>query len=335
MSDTSPWDAFDCVRCINLMSRPDRKERVTAAFKSVGLDSKVHFYHPVKSPHGGIYGVCESHFVVIKQSFEAGEQNVLIFEDDVIFQPGWEAVVADVTAFMQANSTWEQIFLGCGIFYVNGASCMSNIYNVDAVLCHAYCLSHRGMRHFLEGWGGETSRGDWPVPNLVIDGVDVWWVTRSSEQYAHVNNVAIDQEWDLHSDNLWPQAMAQGAWIRPWLQNVLMIGMLQSVLRPLIWATAALPMALRPTLHNWSYIACDGTPRRPPLLWLLFVLPVLSWVFTLRHPPPKFSLRMVPSLAWEFLKHMAASLGWWWNLNGIRWSKTRPRVHASEDGAKV
>jgi len=176
-----PWAPFGCIRCINLKSRPDRKERVLSSFQRVGLDERVRFFHPERSPHAGIFGASESHFVVVKEAYEAGESTVLVFEDDVVFRDGWETVLADYATFSQTNDEWEQFFLGCGVFFVNGATATPRVYNVDAVFCHAYVLSRRGMRRFVEGWGGEVSQNGWPHPKLVIDGVDVWWCVRSSE----------------------------------------------------------------------------------------------------------------------------------------------------------
>ena len=94
---------FDKVVCINLIERPDKKEKMVLKFNQLGID--VEWYTAVKygfipniikpiidSKKGHFnlnqpfeIGAALSHYAVIKQALEEGCNNIFVFEDDILF----------------------------------------------------------------------------------------------------------------------------------------------------------------------------------------------------------------------------------------------------------
>lgn len=69
------------IYCINLNSRKDRKRRVSAMFKKLGIIDLVKWLHVDKSPEGGRIGCFESHIKCLSASTA---DIVIVFEDDAI-----------------------------------------------------------------------------------------------------------------------------------------------------------------------------------------------------------------------------------------------------------
>jgi GR25 family glycosyltransferase involved in LPS biosynthesis len=73
------------IYCINLISRPDRKEYVTEQFKKLDIDNVI-FLPLTKHSKGGIYGCHDSHIKVWNHFLEnyPNQKFFLIFEDDFL-----------------------------------------------------------------------------------------------------------------------------------------------------------------------------------------------------------------------------------------------------------
>src|SRR3972149_3295685 len=74
---------IDDVICINLQSRPDRKEHMLNLIQKHNLYVK--FYHPIKNEKNPRLGCRDSHQSVIRYAKEKGLKNILILEDDIDF----------------------------------------------------------------------------------------------------------------------------------------------------------------------------------------------------------------------------------------------------------
>lgn len=94
---------FDKIYCINLAERPDKREKMQKKFDKLGIE--VEWFTAVKydfAPrivpamiNAGVakfnpampyeFGAAMSHYTVIKKAFLEGHAQVLIFEDDVMF----------------------------------------------------------------------------------------------------------------------------------------------------------------------------------------------------------------------------------------------------------
>lgn len=105
--------------CINLDQRPERWQRIQRSFTAHGIDSVQRFSatdgNDVALPHnwihsGGAYGCLLSHVQVVREARDAGAASVLIFEDDVVFDPQFKEKFASFIQELPAD--WDMLFLG-------------------------------------------------------------------------------------------------------------------------------------------------------------------------------------------------------------------------------
>lgn len=91
---------FDKIYCINLLSRPDRREKFRKRMLELGIDFEffdtitygfnrsflqLHKQYGHDFVYPGELGCCYSHYSIIKLARDAGLKNVFIFEDDTVF----------------------------------------------------------------------------------------------------------------------------------------------------------------------------------------------------------------------------------------------------------
>lgn len=152
----SVYDYFDTIVCISLKHRKDRQEQVDRVFAEIGIKNKVSYHLVDKSPLGGMYGCFESHINVIKKAYENGQNNVLIFEDDIYptisYSPEMIKVGID---FMKHSMSWDIFYYG--YFPVNESfrtillaePITDHIVAFRPNATHAYCVNRRGMKKIL------------------------------------------------------------------------------------------------------------------------------------------------------------------------------------------
>ena len=80
------WEYFDKIYCISLDEREDRRAEAKIQFGKIGILDKVEFVIVKKHPHNCEQGIFESHMVCIKKGIRAGANNIVIFEDDILFE---------------------------------------------------------------------------------------------------------------------------------------------------------------------------------------------------------------------------------------------------------
>jgi len=135
------WDYFDRFYCISLIERSDRREEARAQFQRVGLYDRVEFVVVPKHPHNCEQGIYESHLMCIRKGLEAGAENMVIFEDDIVFERfKWENL-ARCVQFLKAHSKWDIFFLGC-MMNSGVRTDFANIIKISyRCLSHAYVLN--------------------------------------------------------------------------------------------------------------------------------------------------------------------------------------------------
>jgi glycosyl transferase family 25 len=112
-------EAFPHKVCINLDRRPDRWQRMQLKFAEHGIQSVRRFSaldgdvldipaHWIHTP--GAYGCLLSHLEVIREARQLGVSSVLIFEDDVVFDPNLQEKFG--TFIEEVPSDWDMLFLG-------------------------------------------------------------------------------------------------------------------------------------------------------------------------------------------------------------------------------
>jgi len=143
--------------CINLDRRPDRWQRMQTEFARYGVEDVRRFSAvdgstvqlPANWNHtAGAYGCLLSHLAVVQEARRLGHKSVLIFEDDVVFDPEFEAKF--VSFVEQVPSDWDMLYFGA--LHKDEPSKISErvqrITNANSTF--AYALKHTVYDAFLE-----------------------------------------------------------------------------------------------------------------------------------------------------------------------------------------
>lgn len=199
-------DYFERICILNLPYKPERRERLTRHLAEQGFEKNVTWvrsYSGDKMPPpawwnagNGAWGCLLSHARVLAEAIADGMENVLILEDDVVFQPDAGSLLK---GFMkQVPDDWGQIYLGgqhlkdptpvAGSSYVLKCHCVNRthafaVHKRAMVRMHQHIwhapdyMQHPGGWHVDHQLGIAHERGDWPVygPSYWIAGQDAEW----------------------------------------------------------------------------------------------------------------------------------------------------------------
>jgi len=209
--------------CINLIERDDRMEEAQEQFEKVGLFGSVQFHRVERHPRGGRYGCYNSHREVMHQALRDGIETLLVFEDDVQFEQGWEAVVQDAKAFIDSGAHFDAFFLGSQILFVDERT-TATVWRVKCSNAHAYIVSRAGMKAFVTN----SDRFEEEIVHYPQD------LTQNSiwqAMYGHTSTHSIIQAPFLGTDNHWfPDIPEKYA---PWLQ-IEVLGKFEKYVFPLV-----------------------------------------------------------------------------------------------------
>jgi len=143
--------------CINLDRRADRWERVQTEFARHGLDDVRRFSArdgnalvlPSHWKHtAGAYGCLLSHVHVVQEARELGHESVLIFEDDAVLDPEFEAKFASFVAELPAD--WDMLYFGA-LHKDEPVRISDHIYRItNANSTYAYALKASVFDAFIE-----------------------------------------------------------------------------------------------------------------------------------------------------------------------------------------
>lgn len=154
-SEANVWDFFDRIYCISLEERTDRRQAAETSFAKVGLAGKVEFVLVKPHPSDREQGMYESHMTCLRKGLEAGAENILVFEDDVIFDRFNAMQFRQCINFLEQHPTWKVFLLGA---LIRSSRKTSNPF-IQKVryqsLAHAYAL-HRPYAETLayQPWQG-------------------------------------------------------------------------------------------------------------------------------------------------------------------------------------
>ena len=139
--ETGGWDFFDRIYCISLEEREDRRRAAAESFAEVGIADKVEFVLVQPHPSNIEQGMYESHMTCLRKGLEAGAENIVVFEDDVIFDRFDVGHFKQCTQFLKDNPGWKVLLLGALI----RSSRKTNNPFIQKVryqsLAHAYALN--------------------------------------------------------------------------------------------------------------------------------------------------------------------------------------------------
>jgi len=221
------WSPFNKIRCISLKCRPDRHKRVSNRFKELGV--AVEFFQAIRHPLDPRTGCAESHRQCIQEAYNEGVSNILIFEDDVVFNDVWEEVVRDCGAFVEFGKEFDALLLGSTPYYITGE--IGPFWRGVGGFAHAYCVSRSGMAKYLAS----------PSINLKCNH-DLLHGMCWTNIYMHKSNHVITQEF-IDSDNDWGFG-----WNQPytaWMQTKIIPRVALCFDHIVVWSRT-LPLCIRP-----------------------------------------------------------------------------------------
>ena len=140
-TEANPWDYFDCLYCISLREREDRRRSALEEFAKVGLADRVEFMIVERQPCDIMRQIYESHMACLRKGLDAGAQNIVVFEDDVEFDRFDPQNLQSCVEFLMQHPRWKVFLFGALI----RASRKTENPHVQKVryqsLSHAYALN--------------------------------------------------------------------------------------------------------------------------------------------------------------------------------------------------
>ena len=97
-----PWVGDAMTRCINLLSRNDKRVWMKKQLKKKNINCR---FHVVKKHRNPKRGCLESHLTCIREALEKGADYLLMLEDYAKFN-------GDLDSFPKPPSNWEMLYLG-------------------------------------------------------------------------------------------------------------------------------------------------------------------------------------------------------------------------------
>jgi hypothetical protein len=151
------WKFFDRIYCISLDVRTDRREEAKNQFSRVGLLERVEFAIGTKHPIDSNQGIYESHMTCIRNGLQAGARNILIFEDDILFERFSPSILKQCLDYLSTVPDWNLFFLGC-LVRSSKRTANANVLKVRyRCLAHAYAVSRRFAEVLIEKpWQGSA-----------------------------------------------------------------------------------------------------------------------------------------------------------------------------------
>ena len=153
------WSSFlSQIFCICLEERPDRLTEASQQFHKYGLCKLVQFYRTFRpSPEEikmygiqcrGFYGIWNSHQDLAKISEKQRYENILVFEDDILFIENRmtpDLILSLGTKLSNLPKNWEIFYLGHIPFFALPSSLDLSVWKVHSMMAHSYILSWNGI----------------------------------------------------------------------------------------------------------------------------------------------------------------------------------------------
>lgn len=155
VSQPECWAFFDKIYCISLATRPDRTELARQQFAKVGLLDRVEFVIRERHPNNPEQGIFESHRHCLQRGLAAQAENILVFEDDILFHRFNPRAVGDLGHTLQSIANWKALFLG-GITSGSHTTAHRNLVAITyRCLAHAYAVKRPFAEEIAQlSWAG-------------------------------------------------------------------------------------------------------------------------------------------------------------------------------------
>ena len=150
------WEYFDKFYCISIEERADRRADAKAQFEKVGLADKVEFVIFKRHPRNCEQGIYQSHMACIKKGLHAGARNIVIFEDDILFDRFSPASLGNSVEFLSGIERWNALFFGCLVSGSRRTANKSVLKIKYRSLAHGYVLNRRFAELLVKAAWQET-----------------------------------------------------------------------------------------------------------------------------------------------------------------------------------
>ncbi|MFC1856857.1 glycosyltransferase [Thermodesulfobacteriota bacterium] len=137
------WEFFEKIYCISIDARTDRRNEAKSQFSNVGLLDRVEFVIVKKHLDNCEQGIYESHMTCIERGLQADAGNIVIFEDDVLFERLSPAKLKRCIDFLAAKPDWSVLFFGCLVAGSERTENESVLKVKYRSLAHAYALNRK------------------------------------------------------------------------------------------------------------------------------------------------------------------------------------------------
>ncbi len=107
----NPFDFFDAIYCINLDSQTQHWQEVQKCFQRLGIGHRVRRFSAIETLESHHIGCTLSHRKLVEEAKARGFENILVFEDDVIFH---KDALLHLRCSLQEleNQRWNVFYLG-------------------------------------------------------------------------------------------------------------------------------------------------------------------------------------------------------------------------------
>jgi GR25 family glycosyltransferase involved in LPS biosynthesis len=149
------WGYFDKFYCISIEERADRRADAKVQFDKVDLADKVEFVIVQKHLHNCEEGIYNSHMACIKKGLQAGADNIVIFEDDILFDRFSPAGLKNCINFLSGTDHWNALFFGCLVSKSQKTENRSVRKIKYRCLAHAYAVNRQFAESLIKTqWQG-------------------------------------------------------------------------------------------------------------------------------------------------------------------------------------
>lgn len=195
------FKTFDKIYCINLPSRIDRWQDCLLQFEKYSIKDNLEKFDAVvyKDPilnrkQNAHLGCLFSHYSVLKKAFEQNYKNILILEDDFIFNfPKDETVNYLNHCFDELPIHWDLLYLGAyfikGYDYEAKINYSDHLYKANtAFTTHSICYSRTGIKKMIACMKKAFLLG----PNLSYNYESIDWLF--VKEFLYENNCYASKE---------------------------------------------------------------------------------------------------------------------------------------------
>lgn len=173
-------NTIDNILCINLESRKDRWSECVEQFKKLNIENLVQRYPSVLNKIG-ILGCTMSHVNCIKIAKEKKYKNVLILEDDVVFNTDifYDVLIKTFNQLDSNNLKYDMVYLGGNLRGHDNKLIDKNLAKiVFAKTTHAYIINSTIYEYIIDtyskiDWNDEYL---WSQQNPNRMNIDVWYI---------------------------------------------------------------------------------------------------------------------------------------------------------------